>query len=59
MQDARPQLSYQVGSTPEGVERPRVLHDATLLRDIQNLPDDAKVRTQYMHHTTHAQPHSH
>lgn len=42
MDDARPHLSYQVGSTPEGTERPRVLHDATLLRDIQNLPDDAK-----------------
>lgn len=43
MQDARPQLSYQVGSTPEGVERPRVLNDDTLLKDIHNLQEDAKV----------------
>jgi isopenicillin N synthase-like dioxygenase len=29
-EDARPECAYQVGSTPAGVERPRVLRDAAL-----------------------------
>jgi len=34
MADARPHLAYQVGITPEGVERPRCLKDESIQRQI-------------------------
>ncbi|GAB4817628.1 hypothetical protein N2152v2_004674 [Parachlorella kessleri] len=31
MADVRPELSYQVGATPEGIEKPRCLHDHSIV----------------------------
>jgi hypothetical protein len=45
--DKRPELAYQVGMTPSGTEEPRVLHDDDMLREIQNLQEQDKVRVQW------------
>jgi len=39
LEDARPHLAYQVGITPEGVEKPRCLSDTTMQNAIDTLPD--------------------
>lgn len=38
LKDARPDLAYQVGITPEGVEKPRLLSDTTIQDKIETLP---------------------
>lgn len=37
MADVRPKLAYQVGATPEGIERPRALRDANILKEAEKL----------------------
>ena len=39
-EDARPELSYQVGATPEGVEVPRCMADPSCLKEIANMPPE-------------------
>jgi len=39
LRDARPNLAYQVGITPEGIEKPRCLSDIALQDTISALPD--------------------
>lgn len=41
-QDTRPELSYQVGATPEGTERPRILSDPAMRRGVEQMPDASK-----------------
>jgi len=40
MKDARPHLHYQVGITPEGIERPRCLNDPAIRGIISALGED-------------------
>ena len=42
MKDARPNLHYQVGITPEGIERPRCLNDAAIGNIISTLSKDER-----------------
>lgn len=55
MADARPHLAYQVGATPEGIERPRCLKDPSILANARKLapehqpapPMDADVKWRF------------
>lgn len=42
LKDARPNLAYQVGITPEGVEKPRCLSDISVQDKIASLPKEHK-----------------
>ena len=42
LKDARPELAYQVGITPEGIEKPRCLTDKSLQRAIAALAEEDK-----------------
>lgn len=43
-QQTRPELHYQVGLTPEGVEIPEAAHDPNALSDVQNLAPEHRPR---------------
>ncbi|EFN59425.1 hypothetical protein CHLNCDRAFT_19374 [Chlorella variabilis] len=57
MADVRPELAYQVGATPEGVEKPRCLRDASIMahaaslapEDRPTLPSEADPKWRFFH----------
>ena len=45
MQDVHPELSYQVGATPECIEKPRCLHDKAIFETAAALPPEDRPHT--------------